>query len=59
MEEDIFHIHTFRCRHASDESDEEYVKAALALGGMENNLYGSYTLSGKPFQESDGYGAAS
>ena len=27
----IFHIHTKRCKHASDENDEDYVKTALAL----------------------------
>ena len=28
----IFHIHTFRCKHASDEADERYVLKAIELG---------------------------
>lgn len=28
----VFHVHTKRCGHASDESDEEYIKKAIALG---------------------------
>lgn len=28
----IFHVHTRRCKHASDESDEQYIKTALSLG---------------------------
>lgn len=28
----IFHVHTVRCKHASDEDDEQYVKTALSLG---------------------------
>ncbi len=28
----IFHVHTARCQHASDESDEEYIKKAIELG---------------------------
>ncbi len=29
---EIFHVHTFRCKHASEEGDEEYVKKAICLG---------------------------
>lgn len=28
----IFHVHTFRCRHASEEGDEDYIKKAIELG---------------------------
>ena len=28
----IFHIHTYRCGHASNESDEAYVRKAIELG---------------------------
>lgn len=28
----FFHIHTWRCKHACDESDEQYIKTALSLG---------------------------
>ena len=29
---EIFHVHTFRCKHAGDEGDEEYIKKAIELG---------------------------
>lgn len=28
----IFHVHTYRCTHASEDSDEAYVLAAISLG---------------------------
>lgn len=28
----LFHIHTYRCKHASEELDEDYVKTAISLG---------------------------
>lgn len=31
-EDELFHVHTFRCKHAGDESDEEYIKKAIELG---------------------------
>lgn len=31
----LFHVHTFRCGHAEDVSDEEYVKKAVELGADE------------------------
>lgn len=32
IEKEVFHVHTYRCRHASDEGDEIYVKKAISLG---------------------------
>ena len=29
---DIFHVHTYRCGHADDIDDEAYVKASIRLG---------------------------
>ncbi len=29
---DCFHVHTLRCGHAEDVSDEEYIKKAMELG---------------------------
>ena len=29
---EVFHVHTFRCRHAGEEKDEEYIKKAIELG---------------------------
>ena len=28
----FFHVHTYRCKHASEELDEEYIKTALSFG---------------------------
>lgn len=28
----IFHVHTYRCGHASDDSDDDYINAAIDLG---------------------------
>ena len=33
-EKDIFHVHTYRCGHAENVSDEEYVKKALLCGAL-------------------------
>lgn len=30
--DEIFHVHTFRCGHASEEKDEEYILKAIELG---------------------------
>ena len=30
--QEIFHVHTYRCRHASDESDEKLIQCAISLG---------------------------
>ena len=35
----IFHVHTRRCKHASDENDEEYIRRALQLGANEIRGY--------------------
>lgn len=32
IEGEIFHVHTYRCGHAEDIQDEEYVKKAIELG---------------------------
>ena len=31
-DKDIFHVHSFRCGHAEDVSDEAYIKKAIELG---------------------------
>lgn len=41
----IFHVHTYRCKHASEELDEEYIKTALSFGAKKNNIYGSLSIS--------------
>ena len=35
----IFHVHTRRCKHASDENDEEYIRRTLQLGANEIRGY--------------------
>ena len=32
IENEIFHVHTWRCGHAGEEQDYEYVEKAIALG---------------------------
>lgn len=32
VEKELFHIHTFRCKHASEEREEAYVLAAIGMG---------------------------
>lgn len=32
MHKTIFHVHSHRCKHASDEPDSEYIKKAIELG---------------------------
>lgn len=31
-EKELFHVHTYRCKHAGDERDELYIKKAIELG---------------------------
>ena len=31
----IYHVHTHRCKHASDEDDKLYVEKAIELGAKE------------------------
>lgn len=33
--DEIFHVHTWRCGHAGEEREEEYVKAAICLGAKQ------------------------
>lgn len=28
----IFHVHTYRCKHAGNDTDEQYIQTALSLG---------------------------
>lgn len=51
---EIFHVHTIRCKHASEESDEEYIKKAIELnaksiaftdhGPFPGNVFGNRML---------------
>ncbi len=35
LDKEIFHVHTNRCKHASDETDVDYVEKAICLGAEE------------------------
>ena len=45
----IFHVHTYRCKHASDETDEEYVKTALRLKADKITFTDHSPFPGNPF----------
>ena len=45
----LFHIHTFRCGHASDEEDERYVLKALELGADKITFTDHCPFPGNPF----------
>ena len=45
----IFHVHTFRCRHAEEVPDEAYVKAAVALGASDIWFTDHAPFPGDPF----------
>lgn len=32
IQNEVFHVHTWRCKHAGDECDREYVDRAVMLG---------------------------
>lgn len=44
----IFHVHTVRCKHASDECDEDYIAAALELGAEKSALLTTVRSLGIP-----------
>ena len=46
---DIFHVHTYRCGHAENVSDEEYVKRAIAIGATGIWFTDHAPFSGDPF----------
>ena len=52
----IFHVHTRRCKHASDENDEEYIRRALQLGANEIVYTDHAPFPGDPFTNRMDYG---
>jgi len=46
----IFHVHTYRCKHASNESDEVYIKTALSLGARKITFTDHSPFPGDPFK---------
>lgn len=46
---DIFHVHTYRCGHASMEQDEDYILAAEKLGAKSITFTDHAPFPGNPF----------
>ncbi len=49
IKDEAFHIHTYRCKHAGDETDEAYVKKALELGVKRITFTDHAPFPGNPF----------
>ncbi|MDE6220853.1 MAG: PHP domain-containing protein [Lachnospiraceae bacterium] len=48
-QKDIFHVHTYRCRHAANVAEEMYVKKAIELGAMSITFTDHAPFPGNPF----------
>lgn len=46
---EIFHVHTYRCKHASDEDDEAYIKRAIQLGATRITFTDHAPFPNNPF----------
>lgn len=46
----IFHVHTYRCKHASEESDEAYIRKAIELGAKRIMFTDHAPFPGNPFR---------
>ena len=46
---EIFHVHTYRCKHASDEKDEEYIKKAIDINATKITFTDHAPFPGNPF----------
>jgi histidinol-phosphatase (PHP family) len=49
LQNDIFHVHTYRCGHASSETDEDYVEAAMKLGAKSITFTDHAPFPNNPF----------
>ena len=45
----VFHVHTYRCGHATDQTDEDYIKNAIALGADSITFTDHAPFPGNPF----------
>ena len=45
----IFHVHTYRCKHAGDEDDEAYIRKAMELGAKRIIFTDHAPFPGNPF----------
>lgn len=48
-EKELFHVHTYHCKHAGDERDELYVKWAIELGACRITFTDHALFPGNPF----------
>lgn len=48
-EKTIFHVHSYRCKHASQEQEEEYIKKAIELGATKIVFTDHAPFPGNPF----------
>ena len=46
----VFHVHTYRCRHASNEPEIEYIYKAIQLGATEIVFTDHCPFPGNPFR---------
>ncbi len=49
LDKEIFHVHTNRCKHASDETDVDYVEKAICLGAERIVFTDHVPFPGNPF----------
>lgn len=49
QEFELFHIHTYRCKHASNETDNEYIKRAIEMGAKKITFTDHAPFPGNPF----------
>lgn len=47
---ELFHVHTHRCMHASDENDEEYIVKAIQMGATHIYFTDHAPFPGDPFR---------
>lgn len=45
----VFHVHTYRCGHATNETDEDYIKSAIVLGSNSITFTDHAPFPGDPF----------
>jgi len=50
LEGELFHVHTFRCKHAEEVSDEAYIKRAIEMGAPRITFTDHAPFPGDPFR---------
>lgn len=46
---EVFHVHSYRCKHAAHISDEEYIKTVISMGATEITFTDHAPFPGDPF----------